>query len=424
MFWKLFYNIAVVPVGWFLFRLLGLFSAKVRRGIAGRRGLFEKLAADAGRLRPGSKRVWFHSSSMGEFEQARPIIAELVKRRPDIDIIISFFSPSGYDHSLTYRNAAIITYLPFDSASNAGAFIDCIRPDAAVMVRYDVWPNHLWALKKRGIPVFIANATFRMTAVRRFLPVRSFYRSLYEAMEYILTVSDRDREAFSSLGLKKPVVGRIGDTRFDQVSQRSIESRNRHVLPPGVFEGKRIVVAGSSWPEDEEHLIPAFLELREAFSDLLLILVPHEPTLEHLERAEFMVNGICPSIRFSNVAGYSGERVIIVDSIGVLMAMYQYAHVAYVGGSFRQGIHNVLEPAVYGIPVIFGPKHQNSQEASALVECGGAVVGNDAGEISAHLRRFFGSERERSVAGAACESFVAANVGATSRFLSYLEKEL
>ena len=422
--WKIFYNFLVVPFGWLLFQFLGLFDRKVRRGIDARKGLFDRLSREAAKLNPASKRVWFHSSSMGEFEQAKPIIAELRRRRPDIDIIISFFSPSGFEHSLTYRHAAVITYIPFDSSSNAREFIGIIRPSVAVMVRYDVWPNHLWELQRLHIPTFIANATLRLTRVRRLPVAYGFYKSLYECLDYILTVSPADREAFLSLGLRKPVLECIGDSRFDQVVQRSAESRAKHVLPPALVADKRVLVAGSSWPDDEDQLLPAFLRLAEEHSELLLILVPHEPTLEHLERAEYLVNGRCPSIRFSNVADYAGEKIIIIDSIGVLMSLYKYAHVVYVGGSFKQGIHNVLEPAVYGVPLVIGPRHQNSQEAEMLVAQGGAFVGTSVEGLHDAIHRLLCVESERKTAGDICLNFVRQNVGATDRFLTYLERVL
>jgi 3-deoxy-D-manno-octulosonic-acid transferase len=198
----------------------------------------------------------------------------------------------------------------------------------------------------------------------------------------------------------------------------------KHVLPPGLIAGKRVLVAGSSWPDDEDQLLPAFYRLCEEHKDLLLILVPHEPTLEHLERAEFTLNGRCSSIRFSNVSDYAGEKVIIIDSIGILMSLYQYAHVVYVGGSFKQGIHNVLEPAVYGVPIVIGPRHQNSQEAGMLVSQGGAFVGVNSEGLHDAFHRLLSNEPGRQAAGGICLNFVRDNVGATERFLSYLEKVL
>lgn len=424
MIWKIFYNTVIVPLGWMGFHVAGLFDRKIRRGIRGRKGLFDRLEQNMNALSPLNKRVWFHSSSMGEFEQAKPIIAELKRRRPDIDVIISFFSPSGYEHSARYKLAQVITYLPFDSPGQAEHFIRLVRPNAAVMVRYDVWPNHVWALRKAGVPCFIANATLRVAGIRRSAGVQSFYRTIYESLHFILTVSEEDRRSFASLKLRGPVLESIGDTRYDQVVQRSRESATKHLLSPKVTVNRRIVVVGSSWPEDEDRVIPAMLHVLREVPDVLLVLVPHEPTIEHLENVEYLLNGECRCIRFSNVADFSGEEVVLVDSVGVLMGLYKYAECAYVGGSFRQGIHNVLEPAAYGIPLVIGPRHQNSQEAVSLVREGGAFMGADVEQLAGHFMRLLKNEAVKLSAGTIARTFVMRNTGATERFLSYLEKVL
>src|SRR5713101_1351997 len=242
MFWKLFYNTFIVPLGWIGFHLAGWVSPKVRRGILGRENLFQLLEESALRLRSAQKRVWFHSSSLGEFEQAKPIIAELRKRDPQIKIIVSFFSPSGYEHSRMYKLADVITYIPFDSRANARKFVAIVKPSAAVFLRYDVWPNHLWALQERGIPSFIASATLQSKTVRTFPIIHQFYAALYDGIDYILTASEDDKRIFESLELKHPVLKVIGDTRYDQVLHRSEESKARQLLPPHVLKNRSILV--------------------------------------------------------------------------------------------------------------------------------------------------------------------------------------
>lgn len=417
------YSFVVIPLLWVVLRFLGLFNSKIRRGIRGRRGLFESLRHQIQRL-PAGKRVWFHSSSMGEFEQAKPIIAALKARLPELRVIVSFFSPSGYEHSRKYALADAITYLPFDTRSGAKHFIDIVRPDAAVMVRYDVWPNHIWELERRHTPTFIANATMRRQTKRRIPFVRSFHHHVYNALTEILTVSREDAEVFSLFGLTQPAIQPIGDTRYDQVSARSVEARKRHIIPEPVVHQKHILVAGSTWPEDEEALLPAILKLQQELSTLLVILVPHEPTIEHLEDLEQMLQGKTTFIRFSGLNEYQGERVLIVDSIGILLVLYAYAHAAYIGGSFRQGIHNVLEAAVYGIPVVFGPRHRNSQEPLQLVERGGGFVVNDADEMYRTLKNLLEDDTARTTAGARAAQFVQSNLGATERFLAHLNPYL
>ena len=236
--WEGFYTAVFIPLVWLLLRALGLVNRKVRRGIEGRRSLFADLASRIRKVRPG-RRVWFHASSMGEFEQAKPIIAELKRRSPETRIIASFFSPSGYDHSLKYPLADVITYLPFDTLRSVRRFLDLAEPDVAVMVRYDVWPNMIWELERRKVPALIANATMRPTSAR-FLPViRNFHRHLYDSISEILTVSERDVEAFRGFQLARAHVEAIGDTRFDQVCSRSAAARKHHLLPEGVVKGKK-----------------------------------------------------------------------------------------------------------------------------------------------------------------------------------------
>jgi 3-deoxy-D-manno-octulosonic-acid transferase len=422
-FWQFLYSALTIPLLWIVLQTLGLFNAKVRRGIAGRKLLFEDLERQVKTLGPG-KRVWFHSSSMGEFEQAKPVIAALKSRSPGVQIIVSFYSPSGYEHSRKYPHAGVITYLPFDTRAGAQRFLDLIRPDVAVMVRYDIWPNHIWELQRRGIPIMIANATMRRQTRRRIPFVRNFHHYVYNAIDNILTVSQLDVEAFGYYALHHPRIEAIGDTRYDQVRLRSAEARKHTIIPPGMLKDKRVVVIGSSWPEDEAVILPALFRLQESMENLLFIIVPHEPALEHIEDLERDLTGRATFLRFSVVNEYAGERVLIVDSIGILLILYAVAHVAYVGGSFRHGVHNVLEAAVYGIPVLFGPNHRNSQEPLVLVGQGGGFIVNDSAELERTLRNLLDDESARRTAGERAARFVESNVGATGRFLQRLEPHL
>jgi 3-deoxy-D-manno-octulosonic-acid transferase len=421
--WIASYSIVFIPVFWTLLQIASLFNAKIRRGIRGRKNLFEQLKRDVSRLKY-SKRIWFHSSSMGEFEQAKPIITALRERYQHLHIIVTFFSPSGYDHSKNYKFADVITYLPFDSRSNARRFLDLVQPTAAVFVRYDVWPNHLWELRARGIPALIANATMRKSSPRFYPLLKSFHRILYDDFTSILTVSERDAGTFALFGLSHAAVETIGETRYDRVWFRVNEARQKHVVPEHVVRAKKVFVAGSTWPEDEEVLIPAIKKLVQYNSKVLVIFVPHEPTVEALEDIEMKLGFRLRSIRFSDLNDYNGEPVVIVDSVGILMQLYQYASVAYVGGSFRQGIHNVLEPAVYGIPVLYGPEHTNSQEAMELARRGGGFVINDQAECYRTLRTLLDDKKAAATGGAHALTLVKENIGATKRFIGHLEKVL
>lgn len=419
MAWKLFYNILVVPAMWCAFQCAGLFNKKIRRGIQGRRNLFTIIKEEVN-LSHGRHRLWFHSSSLGEFEQAKPIIAAIKQSHPEIDIIATFFSPSGYEHSKSYKLADIISYLPFDSYRQVNEFVDVVQPTAVVMVRYDVWPNLIWALHKRNIPVMIANATMKKNSIRKTFLVRQFHRALYDCFSSILTVSDSDKASFGDFLLSGPTVETIGDTRFDQVKIRSDEAAKKHILSNRIVRGKKIFIVGQSWEADDNVVLPVLYKIQKRMPDLLTILVPHEPTVEHLEQVEYRLEGHTSFIRFSEMNQYAGEKVILVDSVGILVPLYKYAHVAYVGGSFRQGVHNVLEPAAFSLPVVFGPKHANSQEAVALADQGGGFVVEDEKELYRILRTLLENEPKRIEAGKKARRLVDKNLGATDRFLQHL----
>ncbi len=414
------YNFIVVPLLWFVFRLGGLLNKKIRRGINGRKNLFRDLQSQIEKL-SGTKRIWFHASSLGEFEQAKPIIAAIKQRDPRIDIVATFFSPSGFDNSRNYKSASIISYIPFDSYRNVRRFIDAVRPDAAVMVRYDIWPNMIFALREKNIPTMIANATMKANSARVLPILRSFHRTLYNNFSHILTVSRNDLNAFRQFGAEHPVMDAIGDSRFDQVMLRSTDARQKNLLSPSIIGNRKVFIVGQSWSEDDDVIIPVILKLQDLIPSLLTIIVPHEPTVEHLEEVESKLNGKITFRRFSELNNYAGEKVILIDSIGILVALYKYANVVYVGGSFQQGIHNVLEPAVFGVPVIYGPKHTNSQEAVELAARGGGFVISDHKTLYRTLRTLLDDEVLRERSGTICSTFVNENCGATERFLRYLE---
>ena len=419
MVWKSLYNFIIVPVMWSVFQLGGLFNDKIGRGIRGRANLNQSIERDVRGLK-GRHRLWFHSSSLGEFEQAKPIISGIRKLRPDVDIIATFFSPSGYENSKSYKLASVISYLPFDSRRAVGTFVDIVRPTAVVFVRYDVWPNLIWALKERRIPVMIANATMKKGSARKLFLVRAFHRALYNALTLILTVSDEDKTSFQDFGLTAPSIEAIGDTRFDQVKIRSDDAARKHLLSDRVVAGKKVLVIGQSWGADDAVVLPALFRLQQAIPGLLAIVVPHEPTVQNLEQLEYRLEGQASSIRFSEMNDYTDETIVLIDSVGVLVPLYRFAHVAYVGGSFRQGVHNVLEPAAFGIPVIYGPKHTNSQEAIALAAAGGGFVVENEDQVFSTLHFLLTNETRRIEAGQKALALVNSNLGATGRVMNYL----
>ena len=416
LFWYLFYNILIVPPFFLLMKMAGLFNSKVRRGIAGRKRLFEDLLLTAAPLDKDKKLIWFHSSSLGEFEQAKPIL-ERLKKEFNVNIIITFFSPSGYENSRKYPYADIVSYIPFDSARQAKKFINLVLPDLSILMRYDIWPNHIWEMKKAGIPSFLVDATMKKGSPRKLPFIKNFHKILFKDLTRILTVSALDEKGFKEFGCTDNQVVAVGDTRFDRVYERSRLARGMNLIKDELLSGKKIFVAGSTWEQDEEVILPAFSKLAKYDKDVILIIAPHEPTLLHLEKIENEYAGELSTIRFSSMNNYLDERVIIVDSIGILLTLYTYADVAFVGGSFKQNIHNALEASVYGIPVLFGPKIDNSQETQELLKRGGGILIKNKRDAFKQLRTLFSKDRTRKEKGDISYKYVQENLGATEKII-------
>ncbi|MEP0860535.1 MAG: 3-deoxy-D-manno-octulosonic acid transferase [Ignavibacterium sp.] len=415
-FWFLFYNIFVVPSLYLILRFGGVFNSKIRRGIKGRKRVYEQLILDAAAIDKSKKLIWFHSSSLGEFEQAKPII-ERLKKEKNVNVLITFFSPSGYENSRKYPHADLISYIPFDTKSNAERFIKIVNPTVAVIMRYDIWPNIIKALNDHSVPVFLVDATMRGSSPRKYPFIKSFHKMLFSFFTKILTVSEEDANGFLDFGLSEDKVKAVGDTRFDRVYQRSLQAKERNLIKDEILKDKKIFVAGSTWEQDEEVIFPAVEKLFRFDSKAIMIVAPHEPTVLHLEKIENEFSGKIKTIRFSHLNNYTDERIIIIDSIGILLTLYTYADVAFVGGSFKQNVHNVLEAAVYGIPVMFGPKIENSQEAKKLVELGGGIIIRNKRQAYKALRTLFTNEELRKHKGQISFSFVKENLGATEKIL-------
>jgi 3-deoxy-D-manno-octulosonic-acid transferase len=407
----------------FLFRYFPLFNKKTRRGIKGRKRVFEELIVNSAFLDKTKKLIWFHSSSLGEFEQAKPIIEEL-KKDKNINILVTFFSPSGYENSRKYPYADIVSYIPFDTSSNASKFLKIVRPDLAVIMRYDIWPNHIWQMKKQNVKSFLVDATMKEDSPRKLPLIKRFHDNLFRDITRILTVSEEDAEGFLQYSCTKKQISVVGDTRFDRVSQKSMNSKERRLIREDILRGKKVLVAGSTWSDDQDIILPAFITLAKYDPDVMLIVAPHEPTIINLENIELEFANKMETIRFSHLVNYNDERVIIVDSIGILLTLYTYAYAAFLGGSFKQNVHNVLEAAVYGIPVLFGPKIDNSQEAKHLLEKGGAIKIRNKREAYRRLRELFSNEEMRDSMGKISYSYVHNNLGATRKIIQEIYKFL
>lgn len=422
-FWILFYNMLVVPPLFLLIKVASLFNNKVKMGIAGRKRLFEDLIIAAAELDRTKKLIWIHSSSLGEFEQAKPVI-EKIKSEIDVNILVTFFSPSGYVNSKKYPYADLVSYIPFDTHYNAQRFITIVNPSLAIFMRYDIWPNHIYELSKRNVPSMIIDATMLKTSARTKPVSRSFHKSLFKNITKILTVSRDDADNFKIFNCTENKLLPVGDTRFDRVYQRSLIAKEKNLIKENIFSGKKVIVAGSTWGEDEEVLIPTFLKISKYYKDVILIIAPHEPTLLHLEKLENDFAGKLKTIRFSFLNNYNNERVIIIDSIGILLTLYYYADIAFVGGSFKSNVHNVLEAAVYGIPVLFGPKISNSREAIELTKLGGGIIIKSKRDAYRQFGTLIYNNDMLKTKGAISRNYSEENLGATGKIISEIYRFL
>jgi 3-deoxy-D-manno-octulosonic-acid transferase len=369
--WRIVYSWLAYPLLWAGVHGAGLVSRNMKEALMGRRGLWQRLAGQLSHRDPAKPLIWFHVASAGEFLQAQPVLERCTK--DGFECAVTFTSVNGMKWIRKTgfspgQRPVIIDYLPFDSARNMVRLLEMLKPSVIVYVAYDLWPNLIWTARRRGIPQHLISAAIQPRS-RRLSPgpARSFYRTLYNCLDGIFTVTDADRQRFLEACPDHPNIQVAGDTRFD-----SIMDRKARISPPELpacTEGKFILIVGSSIPTDDPHILAPLREALAKFPDLLLVMVPHEPTEEHLAPLETFF-GEFPVKRFKQLQKSPGNppRIILVDTIGILSALYSRGTLAYVGGGFGPRVHNVAEPAVMGLPVIFGPIFDNSPEAATLIQ--------------------------------------------------------
>ena len=362
-----------------------------------------------------AKYIWFHASSLGEFEQGRPLIEKIKAEHPEYKILLTFFSPSGYEVRKNYGGADVVCYLPFDTPYRVKKFLDLSKPVMAIFIKYEFWDNYLSELKRRNIPVYIVSAIFRKEQLF-FKWYGGMYRKVLSYFTHIFVQDDASRELLLKYGVTNVSV--FGDTRFDRV--QDVYKNTKQVPMVDLFvnnnrsDNQLTMVAGSSWQQDEEVYLNYFNEHPE----LKLIIAPHEIHKDHLMHIESMLKR--PSIRLSEATekDIKGKSCLIVDSFGLLSSIYRYGDLAYIGGGFGAGIHNVLEAAVYGMPVIFGPKYQKFKEARDLLQVGGAFSITDEKTFESKMEELSTYRDLLEAAGAAAGDFVKSNIGATNRIIA------
>ncbi len=393
-------------------RLVALNNKKARRIIAGRRETVSRLKA---RITPERPVIWFHAASLGEFEQGRPLMEAIRERAPEWQIILSFFSPSGYEVRHDYAGVDCVVYLPNDMPWSVEGFLDAAHPDKAVFVKYDFWPVMLASLRKRGIPTYLISAIFQPRQ-HFFKPWGKPYRDLLHHIDYLWVQDKASVDLLSRYGVYHADVS--GDTRFDRVMAIASESTPIPEIASLRERSQCIIVGGSTWPQDEEVL----LEFVARHPEVSLVLAPHEIHEEHLCSIEAMSQR--PSVRLSQLregtGSLDGVGVVIIDCFGLLASLYRYADIAYIGGGFGKGIHNTVEAAVYGLPLVFGPNIRKFREAQLFRQGGAALVAQTPGEVGVILERLCTNQDERLQAAEASRRIVESQLGATEIILEHL----
>ncbi len=398
-------------------RAASLFNTKAKLWLRGRKGWKHYLQS---RLKEDKPTLWFHCASLGEFEQGRPLMERMRRDYPAYRILLTFFSPSGYEVRKNYAGADVVCYLPLDTPSNARAFMDIVKPKAAFFVKYEFWFNTLRELEKRGVPHYLISAIFRADQ-HFFKSWGGWFRKALQGYDFIFTQDEESLRLLRNIGIKQAEAA--GDTRFDRVAEIAKQAKDISLAATFAGEEKNIVVAGSTWPSDEEYLFPA---LRGVLSDSWkLIIAPHELGEAHLAAIEKGLQEQA-GITSEKIVRYSlatedtvGKmRVLVIDNIGMLSSLYRYGRVAYVGGGFGKAVHNTLEAAIWNMPVICGPAHAKFKEIGGLILCGGAFAVSSGEQLKSFLGNFLsGDSKVIDNAGFEAGKFTLDQTGATEKIM-------
>jgi 3-deoxy-D-manno-octulosonic-acid transferase len=398
------YNIGIKLYGLIIY-LVSPLNKKAALFINGRKNIFKKIALT---VDPAQKHIWFHFASLGEFEQGRPVLEKIKALYPGKRIVITFFSPSGYEIRKNYPLAEGVFYLPLDTAENAKKIIAALNPEIAIFTKYEYWYHYFKALKKNDTPLFIISGIFR-TGQIYFRWYGSLNRKILCFVNHFFLQNEESRTLLSSIRLENTSLS--GDTRFDRVAENAASPKTFGLIE-NFCENASVLVAGSTWPADEKILSV----LISAFPDWKFIIAPHEINTDHINSLQKLLVG---STKYSDLQETKQKgQVLIIDNIGLLSALYQYGNVAYIGGGFGAGIHNTLEAAAFGIPVIFGPKYEKFQEAKDLISLNAAISITNETE----LREAFKSLIANTRSGDAAKNYVIAKTGSTDQIISYIQQ--
>ena len=404
----------VISISWVFLHILALFNPKIRKFVAGRKQVISTLKDG---LVADKEVIWVHAASLGEFEQGLPVLESLKLSYPHYQIILTFFSPSGYEVRKNAPIADVVCYLPLDSSWNAKNFIKTMKPKLAIFIKYEVWPNYLKQLNDHSIPAVLISAIFSQRQIY-FKSYGRFMRRSLRSFIHIFVQNEDSKKRLKEIGIENVTVS--GDTRFDRVAK--IRERDNQLEFMDRFSDELpCLVAGSTWPEDEELLINY---INSENDKMRFVLVPHDIKKPHLKQLRNKLN--TPSVLYSekDLADLSSNPVLIIDTVGLLTKIYSYADIAYVGGGFATGLHNTLEPAVFGIPVLIGPKYQNFQEALDLVHEKGILVVRNGDELKSTLNQLLEDEEFRQHTGLVNSNYINRKRGASIQIMDHLRRLL
>lgn len=410
MQWMFFLYDGVVLLVSGLLKIAALFSPKLKLFVEGRRETFPKLRAA---LSPADRTLWFHAASLGEYEQGLPVMERMKERFPGHKIVLTFFSPSGYEVRKNNTVADVTVYLPMDTRSNARRFLDIVHPEKVFFIKYEFWPNYLDEVKKRRIPAYLISGIFREDQVF-FKWYGGFYRRALDAFTHFFVQNGKAKELLQSIGKQNVTVS--GDTRFDRVAA-ILEKDNTLDFVAEFLDGKTAIVVGSSWPKDEE-LVASYINATA--HGVKFLIAPHNIKPDQITRLRASLTR--PTVLFSEKEGkrLADYQVLIVDTVGLLTKIYSYADIAYVGGGFgNPGVHNLLEPATFGVPIVHGPNYSHFAEATALVNMGACSVIKDEATLTDAFDQLIAEETVRQEKGHIAATFVQMNKNAVNVILNH-----
>jgi len=408
------YNLGIKTFGAAI-KIAALHNVKARKIVKGHHSVFTDL--EHAMSSKHGQWIWIHAASLGEFEQGRPLIERIRAEHPEKRILLTFFSPSGYEVRRDYPKVDAVTYLPLDTPGNARRFLDIVKPGMAIFIKYEFWGNYLTELQRRHIPTYIISAIFRQGQIF-FRPWGKTFRQLLGTFTHLYVQDEASRRRLADIGVNNVTVA--GDTRFDRVTDVMKKTLELPAIDNFVSTAHQgCLVAGSTWPDDENILIPWL----RRHPDIKAIFAPHEFDRRRLHNLEARLSEIGPTHCLSHLTAndnHAALRFIIIDSFGLLASLYRKASVAYVGGGLGAGIHNINEAAAYAIPVVFGPKHYKFKEAEDIIAIGGGFSFDNADTFDTVMTSLFTDTALRVKAGAAAGKYIADSIGATDRIFSDL----